>query len=1365
MKHRFASFKSAATAFFGIALLSTAARAQQIDTNPPVPNVLILLDNSGSMERMIDGTTPESNPANTCNCDATTGNCQWSLPPQANRWNTVQQALTGSLQNGFNCVAMPRTSGSVFANEYQINGAAPYDNGYYLPFHRMVAQDNSATPSVPCVVAPGVLPGASTPNGVGLAGAGGGGLATDFTGSIITRPYPYNSASPTTTSCQFSQLSNGAINTMTDLMRFGLMTFDQDPNAATGTNTPLLTVASNAFQGMWTYYPGWNFGQACTIAGGPANCATLTTFAVGARNPAAPPWEGRMVGFPTTNAIADQETNNGQIASVITASRPYGATPLDGMLYGAQYYFQTDPSGPQTDPFVTGGCRPEYIILLTDGAPNDDMRPSCSAAPDGGTAGTCPFPLPPETVVQNLYNNGQRVGTQQFVTTYVIGFAVSSVQEDQGQLANCSQLTWTGGQANPQCIPAVGQTLSPALQACCELQEIAFEGGSSQAYFADTPGDLQKALGAILANIAKNATTRTAPAFSPVLTSAPTGNTTTAALQTSTSSFLASFNPAPGAPWSGDVQRERFACSQANSSAPFTAAAQQITPALGDDFKQNLNSNSSPRNFIAFNPGPAPGGGTVADSTQTIRPNISATAGDGLPVYVPTTVPGQASAVMPLISPDALGIPLSGAHPGCQYTPINAPGPSYLTPTQCRDMLLDFTFAQPSFTGPSDFSFVSRSGNAFGDVFHASPVVVGPPQALFRDPAYEAFRQTWNAVPANSGIGTTTGTTKPRDTVVYVATNDGLLHAFWADEPLLANNEEWALIPPAVMPNLQSTYPSSHQFLLDGTPVVKDVVWDRCSGLFGTSGSSGSSGSSSGSSGSSSGSTGSCGTSTTNPWHSTLVAGFGPYQRGYYGVDVTNPDVSGLVTHTSTLVPPGPAFLWQLTKMPATNYPIFAAQSAIPAITTLSIADSSGQLHEVGVAVLPGGVDTGGPTSSLTLGGPSCTRAMKMTDAAPIGAFTARTAVRCWGTKQNPSDPVNGRALSIVRLDTGEILQVFARNADFSGYPNDTLVKANRVRDTPLDSPMTGTPVVYPGDVGAVATTIYEGDADGTIWRFDVSSTDPTQWSGALFLDLYNQQADTSTTAWADGQPFEVPMVSSLDTAGELVLSAATGSIETFDTTGTNYVYSVTDRLQGTTPAPHAFVNWYLGSNSGMASLRAGERVSGPMTVFNGTLYFSTYYAAASTSATACSSGDARIFGWDFVLPQDTTCSPTDDSVPCSRNLGGVRELAIPQASTPQDFYEATTTGAAQGAVLPGVSIQATPACGSISQAQSDQYVAGGTHRSLSNLSPPSYSLIAQVGANNTPGGGNSTATQEMQVPLQAPASPTIISSWASVLE
>jgi type IV pilus assembly protein PilY1 len=80
---------------------SPLALAQQTDTNPPLPNVLLLLDNSGSMERMIDGTLPEDTPANTCDCNATTGACTWSSTISPNRWGMVTQAMTGNARQHF----------------------------------------------------------------------------------------------------------------------------------------------------------------------------------------------------------------------------------------------------------------------------------------------------------------------------------------------------------------------------------------------------------------------------------------------------------------------------------------------------------------------------------------------------------------------------------------------------------------------------------------------------------------------------------------------------------------------------------------------------------------------------------------------------------------------------------------------------------------------------------------------------------------------------------------------------------------------------------------------------------------------------------------------------------------------------------------------------------------------------------------------------------------------------------------------------------------------------------------------------------------------------------------------------------------
>lgn len=1363
----------AATSTIALVGWTATASAQQIDTNPPLPNVLLLLDNSGSMERMIDGNTPETDAnastptgTNACNCvDNGPGNnptCNWTgTPPTANRWATVQQAFTGSLQNGFNCVAMPRLTGATatFGSEYQINGVAPYDANYYLPFHRMVARDPNAsgattTSPAACVVAPGGLDGANPGQGVGPSPTNvitpldssntftGTCASGQCTGSLVTREYGKLTAP---VPCTFAQNTDGAITEMKDLMRFGLMTFDQDPSAAVGVSgNPLYLAPAAPFAGMWSYFPGWNTGGSpatwgtapavCNYSGNPVACATSTLMAVGARNPAAPAWEGRMVPFPTKYDITSQEQNNAEVSEVILATRPYGATPMAGMFSGAMYYLWNDPNGPNSstsgvgDPFAQGGCRPEFIILLTDGSPNLDMQPACSAA--GSPAGQCPFPLP-QVTAGALYNNGQSTSGKPSVTTFVIGFAVSTIT-DGSTTANCSQFAHGSSLAghcncNDPNLPAYNDPTYGPIGPCCELQCIAQAGGSTQAYFADTQGDLNSALGSILGSIASNATTRTTPSYSPVLTSSIANQSTPT---TAASVYLSSLTPSLSQPWSGDIQRQEEQCSYTGSSYNVTPS---INPANGDDFAQNINSHTGPaRNFVAFQP--AVNGSGQVNAATTIRPYVATTVGDGLGQYSATTFAGAAGSVIPNITSTALGIPTTG----CSYVPTTGGPVQYLTPSVCATMLLDYTFGQSTFAGgPANFNFVSRYNDALGDIFHANPVVVGPPGSLLQDPTYVGFQQTWQT--------TSTTETSPwsvssngRKTVVYAATNDGLLHAFWADETKKENNEMWAMLPPAVMPHLLSTYPSSHEFLLDGSPIVKDVVWDRNASA-------------------------SCTGASTCVWHTMLVAGYGPYQQGYYAVDVTNPDPTGMGNGTVPADPPqtGPVFRWQLTQMPATNYQIFGAQSATPAITTLYMNPGDGNIRDIGVAILPGG-QNGNPTSSLGNGSP-CARAVKTSDSAPPSGYTYRPSVRCWGTYSSPpksTDPVPGRSVSIVRLDTGEIIRTFARKADATPpyATNDTLLNASpsRIIDTPLDSPMTGTPLVFPTDVGTDATKFFVGDADGTIWKFDVSDPNPSNWTGELFLDLYNTTVDPNTsTSWSDGQPFQVNPVLSLDPAGELVINAATGSIQQFDNTGIELLYSITEKVQGSPAKLRANVNWWLGPiglNGETIGFQPGERVSGPMTVFAGTLYFSTY-AAPATSSASCSSGVASLWGRNYVTPDNSG----------DLGQGGQRVLQPPPPAAPQTPPPISVQPAIQaGAVIPGVSIMATPACAGLGTASADQYVAGATHQTPQNFTAGGFSLFTQVGAKGTSGAGS---TQQFQQSLQTPASPTSIDSWAAVLE
>jgi len=1255
----------------GAAALVFAPRARaQVDVNPPLPNVLILLDTSGSMENMLDGKTPESENA-TCAYSYTGNvvsvNAATALTgTQPNRWGIAVQALTGSMSPVYNCVSMPRTTGSYFSTEYQIDNKAPYDANYLFPYHRPVIGTTLASA---CVQSPGVLPG-DPGGGVGAPPRGAAGLASDFPANAITTRL----LSGTVGTCPFTQFQDGVLDSARDMIRFGLMTYDQDTAAGIGVTLPGLQVTSTPltpFDGNWSYFPGWN-GAGSPEAGNPADCTTSSIFEVGARNPAAPPWEGRFMMFPPSTAtVAQVESQNDQIQLAVNAMRPYGATPTAGMFSDAEYYFWNDPAGPQqTDAYVQGNCRDEYIIHITDGAPNLDLRPSCSQSPtDPNKPGVCPYKLP-EDIAAELYLGG---GGKHSVKTFVIGFAVSTINNVQ-----CSTI----GPNDPHCV-----NNDPNFAACCELQKIAFAGGTNAAYFADTAGDLNKALGAIIASISQNVTTRTVPAYAPSTTSNINQNnpTTNAAL------YLSSFAPVPGRPWTGDVQRERYVCTFNNNA--YTVPPPVIDPNQGDDYEANLNMSGAQANR-QFRTVLATVAGATYPSDSTIRPFITNFSLPG--VHRDDLLGTQSGTTLGTTPNDILTLPPAALNLTATSCP-NTLNTEWLTTTACRDLVLNFTMAQPStdpMPDPTFQPFQARTGYALGAIYHSTPAIVGPPTANLDDESYQAFA----ALPQVA----------QRKTVLYVATIDGLLHAFdtGVDPTSRVKSELWSFMPPGVLYGLRSSYPSANPVLLDGAPAVKDVVFDRSKGA------------------------GSLLLATN--WHTGLVAGFGAGHRGYYALDVTDPQQTADITK-------GPQFLWQLTSMPVykglAQTELFGQHSATPAITTIyADLDGSGP-HEIGVAILPGGSD------SAPVGG-SCVRgAGAGNDAAPSGQFQRRGSVQCWAPA---GQPVVGRSVSIVRLDTGEVIRVFGRKADLPK----ALIDANRVgnTETMLDSPMTGVPVVYPDTPGSVAQKVFIGDADGTMWRFDLTDTDPNKWTGLLFFDPYNVDVDKSATSYKDGQPLQLAPVVATDRLGAVVVGIATGDQESFSASGNNYVYSLTEKADPVTNLLRSSVNWYLPYIN-------GERVSGPMAIFDSVLYWSTY-APASSSA-VCTGGLAKMWGRDYEQPKDGG----------DLSQGGMPRLQPPQNQppTPPDYivpesYDATLSGK----LIPGVSVNVTPACADTSQTITDQYT-GGSHTMASYVTPGNFSLFAQVGGKNL--GNNGAANATFSVGLPSPTNTAIVDSWASIVE
>lgn len=1193
------------TAITTAALLVSTTAAAQIDLNQPLPNVLLLVDSSGSMEYMPDGSLPAV--------------CDPNQTSDLNRWGTLLSVLTGSIQNR-GCYKQFRT-GSQFTAEYGIHGVDPYDTEYFLPYHRYTSNG--------CVPTPGALPANAfdwSPNPIGF------------------RPYDdlYGSCPATS----YQQANDGLLDTYRDRVRFGLFTFDTHAHAGTGVSGTAHQ-AQDGFNGLWSYYLGWQ-GGGLPAGGNPPDC-DLQIHEVGARNFGAPPWEGRMIPFgdPTAD-ISQVRFLNARIQEGLLAMRPYGATPLAGMMADAYTFFREDtsthpvdptkPFAPAGDPMITGGCRESFVIVLSDGEPNMDLRPYCQAG-----NGVCPY----KESYEYAKDLATPLGNHPAVKTFAVGFGLASTAN-----YDCSTLQMPADlQAGGACDGATG-----SLKACCTLSRIAYEGGTQTAYFADDITTLKSALSAVLDQIASSTTSRTLPTFA-TATATLAGNSQAPAVSYE---FNTSFTPRPGELWGGTLERKRWRCENVNGS--LQPVLKPIEASKGDDFSLNVNDGKlvKPRRFFTVV------GDLVSGeirSRSSIRPNI--VNDDGMGIYKGTTESGDHSLLASKMQarPEAMG--LSPMPAACTAQDLQAGSAG-----DCAYRVMNWEL------GGTNGGLPSRAGNEFGAIYHATPALSDAPRQFIRDPSYERFAEL----------------KATRPLVLYTATIDGQLHAFKvapnnaqdlekADS--LRNNELWSFLPPFVLPGLISQYPGSSQILLDGAPVVKDIPFERTLAQAQASG-----------------------TNLGSDWRTVLVAG--GYLGGgfYYALDVTDPE--------------SPEFLWQISTSTA-DEPLFGTISGTPAITTIAVKDGS-DVKEIAVAVLPGGEGA--------LSAQNCSANRQATSFPQVDpSYQPRSAVRCW--QSGPS-----RSLTIVRLSDGRILKTFrGTSTDGPASITGTLVEA-----APFDSPITGTPVPFPAQAGEVANRIYVGDADGALWRVDLSNPDPDAWRVHMAFDAYPAGGDGPE----DGQPIATTPVLSVDGQGNTIIVLSTGDQEDFTSTDIRArVWSLTELPEAAGSVPFTIdVNWVLGGPGSNNAFQPGEKVTGPMAIFDGVVYFSTF-TPPDPNGDICTVGYGRLWGVDFVQPDGGTIGPKP-------------EARLPDG--PSTFKYSEDLGPN---VTPfGVAVTAEPSC-TEEATVNDDFV--GQHTMITSSVPPVFKLRYQSGSGGSKDPGSATNTGELLLPV--PRAQTFIDSWASVVE
>ncbi|MBN2529825.1 MAG: hypothetical protein JXR76_25770 [Deltaproteobacteria bacterium] len=373
-----------------------------------------------------------------------------------------------------------------------------------------------------------------------------------------------------------------------------------------------------------------------------------------------------------------------------------------------------------------------------------------------------------------------------------------------------------------------------------------------------------------------------------------------------------------------------------------------------------------------------------------------------------------------------------------------------------------------------------RAEHPMGDIYSSTPFVLPPANERVPYASYQEYRaSTFTA--DGAGEKKTLSERKP---LLYVGTNDGILHSFnLMYDPTKTDSfkpEGWGFIPSALLPTIGTQFPIGikrtntlvdgdytsdyeveagvggyqHIFGVDGPPVAADVLLYR---------------------------------KLDSPenelkyWRSIVVGGLGKGGYGYFALDVTETP-----EHR-------PVFRWELSPdrfgTNASRYPpdgedptseaaqvrrMFGEMGMGLARPELAYVYMKGPLpiekatsaeHQVAVAILPGGYKAG-----------------------ENGGLGVSTGVY------------------IVRLGDGKLLRYLNPTVDADVDLTDTSLFISPLFNGDIArarvAQLIGQPVV-PNSIktGKVADQAFIGDDRGRIWQIDLSSTDPSEWKLKLFFD------------------------------------------------------------------------------------------------------------------------------------------------------------------------------------------------------------------------------------------------------------------------
>lgn len=651
---------------------------------------------------------------------------------------------------------------------------------------------------------------------------------------------------------------------------------------------------------------------------------------------------------------------------------------------------------------------------------------------------------------------------------------------------------------------------------------------------------------------------------------------------------------------------------------------------------------------------------------------------------------------------------------------------------------------------------VARERRELGAILNSNPATVEPPKQDIPIESYRAFKERFQR----------------RPTMLYFATMDGVLHGMYTgvmeaeggvvarsgmdteegevftndpysnlggkqnERPAAEQREAWAYLPHMLHDNLSGNFTGKNPNLMDGTPTVKNVRlchsnpannqnMQACNV----------STSSSGSLGSTCSSAGSNTVPASEQWRTTLVQGLGQAGSGYFALDITRP--GGATSDRDDVEVPDPVPLWEFDP--------FWERGQVEAMFE---DDSTFPTSGRDLVCPPGGCNEEPTESGNDMGkcndaeeywnqpfmGRSVSRAAIGTvilpavpglgdDASPI-----RRPVAIFGAGNSSAGEEGcgegkqlGKAVYVVDLQTGSILRRFTGYFDESGTWHS------------FESEVVGTPAVFSGEPGRLATRGFIGDARGRMFRIDFSGDpnanekwNPAHWTLEMFFDPDDEftKSDFGTSPVEFGAAQLKPAVARDDNDNLVVVYGLGVPNDTASEDLAHLMVAAREQSETITGSKPGKYLWHVGPDQG-SGFQGAEKVTGDPVIFNNAAYFTSY---SRNNSDVCKQGASRVWGVDFAFESSSGSTLPSGVFDCDSNPDLHPDDC---GSTDPDTGLSRFFRPAENAVVQGLTITLGPACSPETDPEGDYATLQGENQQQQP------ELIVQTGGNE-PGSDSS---------------------------